>query len=338
MKKKQILILCTLFFASLCVGIFISRKSTQTVPQEKPVVSPTPAPTPVLPLPLTTQKTTYRFSSLLNAAPKTLASYTVFPGQNLNALAVSLATSFGFSGSPAVVDSTRGKLMRWENGKKTLSFSEDKKTITYAAGLLLSPPKPITQPSLETAASSFLASLGAPHIPSDITLTSVQYFAPNQGNPNQQQSAEGATLFQLNYSYVLGGTPLYSEKLGSSPDVWVQLDSAGAIVACGATLIPKTEEKRAMSVVSEGEAAKALLGSGVGVFYTSLANASNELVLLSSPPTSVSVEKSSLVYYYSSKTNSVEPVYLFWGTGKTPDGVVKTLSVVPATTLSTTAP
>jgi hypothetical protein len=331
MKAKQLIILFLLFITSLLVAVFVGKKSESqnvVLPPLLPSLKPA-GPSVAFPSPFSKLPQNYSFSSLASET-KTAYSFSV-SGTNTNDVVSRVAKHLGFIGDPTLTQSTRGDFLRWSGPRGSLTFVPDRKTIVFSSSAVVSvSKKPTPTGQLVVMATNYLSLLSLPNIPENIAVIGTEYFAPQNNDPHKLPSSEGATVTQVNFEYQLNGVPVYSEKLGSTSDIWVRLDTEGNVLSFSVVPLPDLVQGERIPVIPIEEAANKLMENKVPATNVVWSEAGDALVYLEGPPVSIFISSGILTYYYNSQSSRIDPVYVFTGEGVVSNRKVKTVSAISA--------
>jgi len=316
MKKQKLLrFILLLVVIIFIIAYLIARKTSY--PDEELVPQPTPVPTPppisklnLTPIPEGPDTTTFNLKNTQGLAaepPATISTYTT----NLKANqtdAVSIASSFGFTGQPQITPGSNITIYTWRNDQSILtiqdlpfsvSYQNFGQTTTSAADAV----------KADRFAQQFLNDHQLINPGVSFALKSVGYYRTNGYNILPTRSQSSAQLTQVSYQYSLNELPV---KLSPQAphDIELYVDAQGRIVDAFITILPQIFPSNNVSLIPPATAAVALQNQQ-GILLNSEINQITEKTpkLIFSKTNILNYE---LTYLYNQNGHLV-PAYLFYG-------------------------
>ncbi len=143
------------------------------------------------------------------------------------------------------------------------------------------------------------------------------------GEDPEEVSKENATLIQFFFEYNTAGLPLIS----NSPPISINMDADSNLIKMDILLLPQLTQQASYPTITSKSATDILeVGGGTLVKIKS----EREDAIAATSLGVVDLQRGYLTYYLDKHTNSISPVWVFEGVGKTFDKDAQVLYIVPA--------
>jgi len=325
MKRSVIVLLIFIFVLFLTVVISMRKPSPAPVPA--PTVTFVSPPPFLFPSPVSTAAVQYRVGSV-GVFPQSLAVYSVVTKVNIN-LPTFVAKRLGFSGTPQVIQGTRGVFYVWDDEQKSLTYDEGRAVLVYARA----PGSETSEQKGDPQALSldFLNSLSLPGIPQNLIFLGSQQSPVVYQTTTLPSGTKPVLVYQHNYRYQLNGVPAYTAATISAPSVWARMTQNGTTVGFSVQLFPSfSPTGEYVRLVDSSEGVRRLEEAGGVLVGFGWSGTGSTPELLTQPPTDITISQAELAYYYIEGQQNPSPVYVFRGSGIVSGRTVQTITVVPA--------
>lgn len=263
--------------------------------------------------------------------PATAPRYSVRQSVSFATFHKSLVSAFRLTGSPQIIEGSRGAHAVLTDGIKQLIASDRPLYFSFMEATLSG--KRVTGDAsyYQQTAQSRIESLRLLSPPLSLSSPTYQFLAP-KGTEPVITTANNATVAQINYGVSLDGRAVYVGD-AASPVFFARYDGANELIQVNGYSLPAVQKEPGETPLLPYDQALIRLRSGQGVL-SSVAPAGPTVEYLNAQDIqNIRVTSVELAYFYTETSADLVPVYIFKGVSSDSlrAGSVQTVTVVSAT-------